>query len=612
MLFQIPVENRLSAEEASAGKFEPKLNGDGTLAVDVIRTGTWRHCWYGTLTIDDEALQRGIKNFDNGVIGNVVTFNYYHDRNKNFGTPVRLRTEPRMNKRNNRAFTMLVADTKLTDQGLEDVKRGEVLNFSAEIDHRYIHREVIPVDLIGDDGKPVLDEKGVPKKTFIQQEHGFTMLGGAVTNYPFITEMNPNGLGGNRTLFGDEQGYSNPIIAQPNELVNCLGKDDPASMQLRSIMCFSTIEEQLDNSIINEIEKKRLLEAEEFKKNSIALSVDDVELLSEILDNPILVGDCFYEREDFKAGDAALPDAAYAIVYETKTKTGKTSKVRKFPHHTSSVKSPTENTSLDMPRLKNAVARINQVGKTKTTAPAAKVSAAKTHLNAHADATYRKTTKKADNVEDHEEMSGAGEGTLQLDLNDPKVKAYVDSAVAAAVTPVKSEYEAKFKDLETANKNLSTKLELQQQNLVAAELQAFEAGVVKFADSILGGKATPACKEVIRCGMRGNKGLVMQYSNKKADGTFEYQNITMQDFVAKLLTTIEPGIDLTNRETSTSTTGSEVTVDQDGPVDKFADTVLNDEEAFVSLMEASRCGAGSKGLVSKTALRRAQSAAAGK
>ena len=80
----------------------------------------------------------------------------------------------------------------------------------------------------------------------------------------------------------------------------------------------------------------------------------------------------------------SLPDAAFAIVY-TKGKT----KIRKLPHHNKNVKSPTENSSVDIPHLRNALARVNQIKDT----PASIVSKAKTHLENHAKALL-KTHKK--------------------------------------------------------------------------------------------------------------------------------------------------------------------------------------------------------------------------
>lgn len=59
-----------------------------------------------------------------------------------------------------------------------------------------------------------------------------------------------------------------------------------------------------------------------------------------------------------------LPDSAFAIILSggKKDNTGKTvpRTLRKLPHHNASVKSSTENSSVDIPHLRNALARLPQ------------------------------------------------------------------------------------------------------------------------------------------------------------------------------------------------------------------------------------------------------------
>jgi hypothetical protein len=55
-----------------------------------------------------------------------------------------------------------------------------------------------------------------------------------------------------------------------------------------------------------------------------------------------------------------LPDMAFAIV-ETGYKEGENKNARHLPHHNKSVKSAVENSSVDLPHYRNALARVNQV-----------------------------------------------------------------------------------------------------------------------------------------------------------------------------------------------------------------------------------------------------------
>lgn len=80
-----------------------------------------------------------------------------------------------------------------------------------------------------------------------------------------------------------------------------------------------------------------------------------------------------------------LPDAAFAYIKPggKKDEGGKTKPrgLRYLPHHNQSVKSPTEDSSVDKPHLRNALARLPQSNL--STAAKAK---AKAHLLAHAKA----------------------------------------------------------------------------------------------------------------------------------------------------------------------------------------------------------------------------------
>jgi len=55
-----------------------------------------------------------------------------------------------------------------------------------------------------------------------------------------------------------------------------------------------------------------------------------------------------------------LPNAAFAVV-EKAYKEGKDKRMRHLPHHNKSVKSPTENSSVDLSHYRNALARVNQI-----------------------------------------------------------------------------------------------------------------------------------------------------------------------------------------------------------------------------------------------------------
>jgi hypothetical protein len=380
---------------------------------------------------------------------------------------------------------ILIADMMPTEQGLADIESGEILNFSSEISHDYIHNEVLAVPILDEDGNPVLDEAGKPKKSYIRRKYGATLLGGAATNYPFITQMNPDGIAGNKKKNFD---FSNPIIDPRNiTLENC------------EMMSFS--------SDLNDDDRKLEL------ANS-CIEIVDNEAWNE-LKGCICVDDCYYDTNDYKAGDAALPDAAFAIVYKFKGKSGKTLTARKLPHHTSEVKSPTENTSLDIPRLKNALSRLNQ-----TDAPASDIKKAGTHLNAHADATYRKTETTKSTAATDKEFSRMDEPQVTFSRED------VQKMINDGITSVKAEYAAKLAKVEEENASLRIFANGEAEK---AWKLSVDSTVAKFS------KLTPAAKETIRRALINNPGVTVKYT----DGDGKTTDMKFVDVVDKIVGSVE-------------------------------------------------------------------------
>ncbi len=93
-----------------------------------------------------------------------------------------------------------------------------------------------------------------------------------------------------------------------------------------------------------------------------------------------------YSQEKLAEWDTAwinnLPDAAFAVIRPGggKDDTGKTvpRAFRYLPHHNTTVVSGAEHGSVDLPHLRNALARVNQISYT------AGIPTARSHLEAHA------------------------------------------------------------------------------------------------------------------------------------------------------------------------------------------------------------------------------------
>lgn len=95
-------------------------------------------------------------------------------------------------------------------------------------------------------------------------------------------------------------------------------------------------------------------------------------------------------KSESAAKKSDLPDAAFAVIErggkrDANGKTGPQS-LRHLPHHTDAVKDPREHSTVDLPRLRNALARMNQIkaGSKDTDARIQRI--AKAHLIRHAKA----------------------------------------------------------------------------------------------------------------------------------------------------------------------------------------------------------------------------------
>ncbi|MBV6429784.1 MAG: hypothetical protein KIPDCIKN_04359 [Haliscomenobacter sp.] len=97
-------------------------------------------------------------------------------------------------------------------------------------------------------------------------------------------------------------------------------------------------------------------------------------------------------------GDASFPDAAFVVERGAEKKDGKTvQKYRHLPHHRKSVTDPSDNGSVDVPHLRNALARVAQV-KPISEGKEAFVSRARAHLMKHARALLRSHKEAIDDL----------------------------------------------------------------------------------------------------------------------------------------------------------------------------------------------------------------------
>jgi hypothetical protein len=96
-------------------------------------------------------------------------------------------------------------------------------------------------------------------------------------------------------------------------------------------------------------------------------------------------------------GDRSFPDAAFIVEHGTpKDDKGRTlQQGRKLPHHNKNVTDPNDNGSVDIPHLRNALARVGQV-KTQYEDRTSFIKRARAHLEKHAKALLKTHKQDAD------------------------------------------------------------------------------------------------------------------------------------------------------------------------------------------------------------------------
>lgn len=485
----------VSAFEAEQDdKSSVKYNSDGTLSVDVIRTGTWSHYWYGVVNITEEDLDKMITNFNDGVIGYVLTFNYHHLREQNFGKVAKLHTEVRSGKFSGQSMSVLIADIHLTDSAKKDVESGEIHNISAEMNSDYVGREVLPIPLLDKDGKPVLDEEGNEQTTYIKKSFGATLMGGAVTNYPFITELNKDGLGGNRNVNGrDDQQYSDH-----------LGMRSSGNQQT---MMFSCVDESCTTS-----EQKEWLKEHNFKyiifepssdkseipdnKSEITneLTIDSCQFANALkdIDTPVLIGNRIYSSSEYLDCESDKRETAFAVVKTVTTDDGTIYEICRLHVNTD-----------DQNIQHHSVERDSSVPKDEQKKPG----------QVPVEPVVPVQTFSMDDVKEMiNRQNEAMESKFQTKLDEQKTVS------------------------EQALKELSDKNITLMANMNTSMEKEYRLGMKSFVASSAFSDASPAFKTVLDRALHGNRGITVKYYDPEKN---EYSDLSLADLFVKIAETID-------------------------------------------------------------------------
>ena len=147
----------------------------GSVDIQVLKAGKFRHPWWGVMKFDATFFEGMIKNFKADLPNPEIAFDFKHQ--PDFGAAAWV----------NKLFVEngdLMANVSMTARGKQSVKDKEFRYFSIEYTDDYTEYDF--EDEEGEDGKVVEKETKI--------SHGPTVLGGGLTNRPFIKGMLPVSL----------------------------------------------------------------------------------------------------------------------------------------------------------------------------------------------------------------------------------------------------------------------------------------------------------------------------------------------------------------------------------------------------------------------------------
>ena len=174
---QSEVEIRKFSFPLSEDIFETFELADKGKAVDVqiLKTGRFKHPWWGILRFNDQFFDGMIKNFNANVPQEEIAFDFQHRPELGAAAWV------------SKLFTdgsSLMATMTLTAEGKKAIKEKQFRYFSAEYTDNHIAYDFEDVE----------NEDGVVVEREIKNSYGPCLLGGGLTNRPFIKGMKPVSL----------------------------------------------------------------------------------------------------------------------------------------------------------------------------------------------------------------------------------------------------------------------------------------------------------------------------------------------------------------------------------------------------------------------------------
>ena len=159
---------------------EIDLASKKTSSVQILKQGKFRHPWYGTLVFNEAFFDKMIANFNANIPQDEIAFDFNHY--PDWGAAA-------WTKKLFKEGDALMAEVEWTDRGKDSVKKKEFIYFSSSYTDNY--KEYYFIEKTDDEGNSYDEE--------ISINHGPTLLGGGLTNRPFLKGMKPVSLSEDRS-----------------------------------------------------------------------------------------------------------------------------------------------------------------------------------------------------------------------------------------------------------------------------------------------------------------------------------------------------------------------------------------------------------------------------
>jgi len=166
--FSFPLSEKIFESFELADKGKP-------VDVQILKTGRFKHPWWGVLRFNDQFFNGMVRNFNANIPQEEIAFDFQHRPELGAAAWV------------SKLFVDndgLMATMTLTEEGKKAIKAKQFRYFSAEYTDDYIAY----------DFEDIKDENGVVVEREIKNSYGPALLGGGLTNRPFIKGMKPVSL----------------------------------------------------------------------------------------------------------------------------------------------------------------------------------------------------------------------------------------------------------------------------------------------------------------------------------------------------------------------------------------------------------------------------------